>query len=288
MNYPLPSWLETSPNDVANKFVSGLQIGAQLGEARNRLAQQAQQSSIENQVTQEKLAASAMQQAQELQVKKAYEDQQVQLAQQKIAAAQQKVGLETQKAARQFQAQQQYQKDLQEGLDMGLSDEEAARSSYFKNLVQFGSPAGVASAMRPSKSSVAQIPETMVTPSGTELAYNKATGHFAVTHRPQDKSSNMYSRMDYASLQREKAGLQKAITDNAMFPTMKQKVSDWTNQIKAIDNALQRINPGRITPSSAATTGKRFVWNAQAGKIEEVPAAQSSPTTDDELYTGEE
>ncbi len=150
--FPLPSWLETRPDDIANKFATGVQIGAQLGEAKNRLAQQAQQSAVENQVTQDRMMASALQSQQELQVKKAYEDQQVSLAQQKIQAAQAKVGLETAKAARQFQAQQAYQRDYQAGIDMDLTPDEAARASYFKNLVQSGSPASVASAMRPSAS----------------------------------------------------------------------------------------------------------------------------------------
>ena len=275
VSYPLPSWLQASPTDVANKFVSGLQIGAQLGEARNRLAHQAQQSSIENQVTQEKLAASAMQQAQELQVKKAYEDQQVQLAQQKIAAAQQKVGLETAKAARQFQAQQAYQRDYQAGLDMELEPEEAARASYFKNLVQFGSPAGVASAMRPSKSSMAQIPETMVTPSGTELAYNKATGHFAVTNRPQDKSANVYNKMDYAALQRELGMLQKAQAD-PMAQIDKAGTAQRTTRMQQINQQLQRIKAGQTSAPAAMPTGDD--WEGDYGPTT-TPAPTSGKTT---------
>ncbi len=146
--YQIPSWLQTSPEDSVKNYVSGLQIGAQLGEARNKLAQQAQQSAVENEVTATKLAQSAMQQQQELQVKKAYEDQQLSLKAQQVQAAQAKVQNETMKAAHQFQAQQSFQKDYQDALDSGMSPDEASRGAVFKNIGMFGTGAAMASAIK--------------------------------------------------------------------------------------------------------------------------------------------
>jgi len=276
--YQIPEWLQTSPNDVATKFVSGLQIGAQLGEARNRLAQQAQQSAVENQVTQDKLASSMLQQQQELAVKKAYEDQQVNLAQQKIQAAQAKVGLETAKAARQFQAQKAYQTDYQAGLDIGLDTEEAARASYFKNLVQFGSPAGAASAMRAPKNNAAQVPQIMTTPRGTEVAYNPGTGHFAVTDRAASKApaANAFDRMDYAALQRELGQLQKANADPTAALMDKAGTEQRNARIQAITQQLQRIKSGASgAPASALPTGGESDWDAPYGGT---PAPAAAPT----------
>ncbi len=292
--YQIPSWLETSPNDVANKFATGVQIGAQLGEARNRLAQQAQQSAVETQVTQDKLAASMLQQQQELNVKKAYEDQQVALAQQKIQAAQAKVGLETVKAARQFQAQQAYQKDYQAGLDMGLPEDEAARGSYFKNLVQFGSPASQASAMRPGKSSLAQVPQFMTSPSGAEIAYNPASGHFARTDtfRGNAQAPGFWTKFNANSLEREMASLRtarsKASEAMAYDPAQKQIYDEAGNRINAINQKLQQMQQGGGAAPSPSAAGGKFRFNPTTGKIEPVSDQASAPADDNEDYTGEE
>lgn len=157
----IPSWLQTSPDDIANKFVSGLQIGAQLGEARNKLAQQAQQSAVENQVTQDKLASDAVETAQKLQVQQAYNDQQISLKQQEVAAAQEKVRNETMKAAAQFQAQKSFNIDRADYMTTHPGDDEGGtRYAFMRNPTLFGTGAGAASAFK-GLSTQADIPQTM-------------------------------------------------------------------------------------------------------------------------------
>jgi len=160
-SYNLPSWLETQPGDIAKQFVSGLQVGAQLGEARNKLAASQQQAAMETQVKQQQLEANTLQQAQELQVSKAYKDQQIALQQQQIEAAQQKVALATAQAARQFQFQKSYQNRYGELVASGKTPDESSRISMFENLPMFGTGAGAASAIRGVGNTQADIPQTM-------------------------------------------------------------------------------------------------------------------------------
>ncbi len=285
--YQIPSWLDTKPDDVANKFATGLQIGAQLGEARNRLQQQAQQSAVENQVTQDKLAASLLQQQQELNVKKAYEDQQVSLAQQKIQAAQQKVGLETVKAARQFQAQQAYQKDYQAGLDMGLPQDEAARGSYFKNLVQFGSPSGAASAMRPNVNKQASIPETMDVNDITGKAHRYIyRGPGSTMHEVGATSSkpDPFSMVDYRALGAQKKALiaQRIDADRlGVGASRTNSLRQIDDQIKAIDNQMSQVKGGNAASSGSPI---KFRRNPQTGALE----MDTGQASQDNPFDGEE
>jgi hypothetical protein len=147
-NYTLPSWLQSDPTVPAKNWLTGVQVGAAIGEAKKKLAAQQQQFAVEAQQKQDQLTASALKEAQELQVSKAYNDQQVSLKQQQLKIADEKVGAEIQKAARQFQAQQAYQKDFESGVQSGLSEDEAAKSAMFKNLSMFGSGTGMGAAMR--------------------------------------------------------------------------------------------------------------------------------------------
>jgi len=169
-----------------------------------------------------------------------------------------------------------------------LSDEEAARSSYFKNLVQFGSPAGVASAMRPIASRQASIPQTMDVPDITGKPHRYIyRGPGSTMHEVGATKSgpDFFTQKDYTALQSELRQLQKAQVE-PMAQIDKVGTAQRAARIQQIGQELQKLRSG--SQQAPATSGKRFVWNAQAGKIEEVPAAQSAPTTDDESYTGEE
>ncbi len=263
MAYALPSWLETHPDDIANKFVSGVQIGAQLGEARNKLAQQAQQSAVENQITQDKLAASTLEQAQQLKVQQAYNDQQISLKQQQVEAAQQKVQNETLKAARMFQAQQGYQKDLQSGLDMGLPQDEAVKASFFKNLMPVVGGTAGASAIR-GMTDRSSIPQTMDVPDigGKQHRYIYR-GPGSTMHEVGGGSSrpDFFTQKDYSALTDELKGLKKehreditgAASNNA---TMKAAYQNRANRIQDIGRQLQQMRPGGSAPPSLGAPGE--------------------------------
>ncbi len=173
--YSLPPQLQQGAPDVAQKFLSGVQLGASIGEAKNRLAQSQQQFAVEAQQKQDQITASALKEAQELQVSKAYNDQQISLKQQALEIADKKVGAETIKAARQFQAQQSYQRDFQDELQRnGGNQDAAAKTAMFKNLGMFGTGAGAATAAS----------RLAVAPKDTSLRYetDKESGQrFAVT-----------------------------------------------------------------------------------------------------------
>lgn len=273
-DYPLPSWIQTHPDDVANKFVSGLQIGATLGEARNRLQQQANQSAVENQLQQDKLTASTIQQTQELQVKKAYEDQQVSLATQKLDAAKQKIGLETMKAARQFQAQQSYQKDYQDALDSGLSKDEAAKGAMFKNLGMFSSGTGAASALR-----------TMAPAKDTALKLQNVGGQdFAVGTGGRFQAIKSDAQIPYSVLTQATTADGKPIS--GVYVTPKGgivKTASGASQNKAAIKALEDgkfglclttgRDPKEITPKYTAAK-KQYQDLKAGGSGSETPAAQ--------------
>jgi hypothetical protein len=192
-NYSLPSWLEGDPTASAKNWLSGVQIGAAIGEAKNKLKAQQQQFAVEAQQKQDQVTASALKEAQELQVSKAYNDQQVSLKQQQLKIADEKVGAEIQKAARQFQAQQAYQKDFESGVQSGLSEDEAAKSAMFKNLSMFGSTGGGAMARSLTRGqNQAGMPQFVTDPvSGARLAANPVTGRFIHLQQPKTTGNNL-------------------------------------------------------------------------------------------------
>jgi hypothetical protein len=283
--YSLPPQLQQGAPDVAQKFLSGVQLGASIGEAKNRLAQSQQQFAVEAQQKQDQITASALKEAQELAVSKAYNDQQISLKQQALEIADKKVGAETIKAARQFQAQQAYQKDFQDLVSTGMSEDDAAKSAMFRNLGMFGTGAGGgAAAMRAvTGQRKYEAPQVMKGPGGENVFWSPSTPHFQIGKAPA-------SVPDAASFQASPltdttgkalpgkytvpgpGGTRRVITTSAKNPnaeaiksleggqyglwlTTGKDPKTQTPEYKAAKAQYQQLKSGAASPATDTTTG---------------------------------
>lgn len=138
VNYPIPPWLSRDYNP-AEKFVQGMQLGASIGQERNKLNQQAATTQMEAQVKSDQSARNALLEQQQNEVQAAYHQQQIDLQQKELEQKQQKVQLETQDAARTFQAQQEYKQSSQALIDQGVDPEEA----YLRSAMRVGPMMGI-------------------------------------------------------------------------------------------------------------------------------------------------
>lgn len=74
----LPPWLTTS-YDPIGAFQRSLQIGAQIGEAQTRIAEQQRQANMEHAAKQQAMQANILKAQQEMEMEKAYREQQLSL-----------------------------------------------------------------------------------------------------------------------------------------------------------------------------------------------------------------
>ncbi len=265
VNYSIPSWLEQTP-DVAGKFLSGVQVGAAIGEARNKLAAQQQQFAVEAQQKQDQITASALKEAQELNVQKAYNDQQISLKQQALQIADQKVGQETLKAAHQYQAQQQYKTDFADykASNPDATDEEAARASMFKNIGMFGSGGGsVATALHSANRGGAPTTSVVTDSAGrshtlaripgslafTDLDRGGATGGDWQDRHDLTRKEKLQDRQ-FSSIDRKLTAAQKALDETPEpdpksliltkeYQQKKQRVADLSAQMDKLSGGTQ-------------------------------------------------
>lgn len=128
---------------------SGAAIGQRIGETavnaqleRQKIAQQAQEASMRNSIAQQQLQMESMRAAQELEVKKSYEQQMFQLKQAEMNQVQQDIDAKSAEAARQAQAQAGYQEELSRLMGSGVSLPEATSQAAAKAGLAMGPGSG--------------------------------------------------------------------------------------------------------------------------------------------------
>lgn len=93
----IPNWLK--PADEAANYLHGLAVGQQAAEAQARLAEQQSRVAMEAQAHQETLQQRSLEDAQRIQVTKAYHDAEIGLQQQRLQEVQQEAAQKTHQAA---------------------------------------------------------------------------------------------------------------------------------------------------------------------------------------------
>lgn len=115
-NYPIPPWIRP-PQNLAGEYAAGAALGAKIAMERERANQERQMFAIETQVRSEQAHQRALEHQQELQVEKAYHDQQLALRDRALAQQQTVIAVKNQQTARQFAAQQRFRQMVEAGED---------------------------------------------------------------------------------------------------------------------------------------------------------------------------
>ena len=145
-------WIQAA--DPARNFLQAYQAGAQISSAKARMAQSAAEAdreyALQQQAMQEKQdreQRQAQQDAQQLEVTKAYREQQMQLQQQKLDQAKQYNDQRIQQASQKFTSQQQAQQEMgaiDDAVANGDIDEDEGRKQKIAAIVRNSAGTGAA------------------------------------------------------------------------------------------------------------------------------------------------
>lgn len=109
-------WLKAP--DIAGEYLRGLSIGSQVAESRARLQQQATHEAMQAQIQQQQLQQRSLEDAQRIQVSKAYHDAELGLKEQQLQQVQQLNAQKTKQAAMKLQAQSRFNQVYKETGDV--------------------------------------------------------------------------------------------------------------------------------------------------------------------------
>lgn len=282
INYSLPSFLRgNTPGELGQLA----HAGATLELEKARLAQQAQEQQALMSVRAEQ-AAQAHEQAQaQMETEKAYHQIQTTLRQRELDQQNQMIQARTLQAAQKFQAQQQYQRAIEGGMDP-----EQAILEFGPAMGQSSSSVAIAQA-RATRPRWAQVPETMVEMNGNRFmkAVNPTTG--AATYHPlrepKPPKSAITPYQQIQILQRRRS----ALTKDSPFvegqePTsekLKSAYNQFSSELKKIDRQIEALQSGNVPQTSGTGTSgaKRFRYDIKTGKLEpigeESPQSQETP-----------
>lgn len=206
MAYQIPPWLARD-TDPAGKYMQGLHLGAQIGQAQNQMAQQAQEMAMKTQIALQENERDFQFRQQQAQINHAVAQQEMDMKRQQLEMAKQQNDMKTQMAARKFAAQQR----VSQAIAAGTKPEEAILQNY-SDLFQ--TPAGISGFVNAMKSR-ADIPIGLqvLKYGGKEypFAVNPRTGHFSRLDRAEVGSGKMtdQQKQRLAQLNKTKAYLQK-------------------------------------------------------------------------------
>lgn len=126
----IPPWL-TRDYDPVGSYIRSYQIGAQIGEAQTRIAEQQRQADMEHAAKQEAMQANILKAQQEMLMEKAYKDAQLSLESARLTEVQQKNQQEAQHAAAVLEETK--RRNLAAGLQAAASLKE--REKYHEGMV---------------------------------------------------------------------------------------------------------------------------------------------------------
>ena len=160
MPIEVPPWLQAP--DVGADYARGLQIGAQVSEARQRLDAQQSEASMRAQTESNQQQQEHALQQQRIATTDAYQQQQIQLRKQQLDQVKAMNDQKTASAARQFVAKQQWQTGfakIDSDPNMTPEQKDAAKTSLTMSLAPMMGMAGTEAAsmlrdMRPPKPTV--------------------------------------------------------------------------------------------------------------------------------------
>jgi len=271
VSYPIPPWLNQQP-DTASAFLNGYRASAQIAQEQQRLAQEKEQAQMQMALKEKELKASTAHDQALLYVTRAYHEQQINLRNATLEQTKQRVDAQTRAAAQKFQAQQQYQKRLQDLMGTGMTEEDAAKTAMLELGPQMGATSSAMASLAKGPGNAAWIPENVqtkepghwVTPEGHII-------HPAVP-RPQNPALPPASRV-MALRQEEKELSADPQVKMLKVPTgadqaFKDERGDKLKRLKTIRSELDKY----LLPESMK--GGFVKMRDPKGRIVKVPAEQ--------------
>lgn len=290
-------WIQAA--DPARNFLQAYQTGAQIAEAKARMAQSAAQADREYalqqqamQERQEREQRQAQQDAQQLEVTKAYREQQMQLQQQKLAQAKEYNDQRIQQAALRFGTMQQAQQKMarinaaeQAGT---ISSEEAENQKLAVFAESSAGAAGPSASMAGvlERHQPARAPLQTPLPGGGTALTGQANMPLRIIPPPKTSTSLADTALEKSTLDQIKSVRQGLLTGN--IP--EEKGGPALKSLQATYDAIQQRRKAPAATGTAAPAtevirrtkdGRMAVFDTQTKKFlrfAEIPANAKPPS----------
>ena len=200
----IPEWLKAP--DVAADYARGLQIGAGVAEARERLSQQATELNMRQQAEAKRAQEEHDLQQQRIAVSAQYQKQQIQLRQQQLDQVKQVNDAKTANAARAYSARQQWQAGFEKiENDPNMTDEQkdSAKASFTMRLApMMGMPGTEAAAMvRDLRTTKPTVPASLDTNSNPDYDIaHQPNGTISLHPKPRQVDPQVKVQVDPSTI----------------------------------------------------------------------------------------
>lgn len=273
----MPSWLRgNTPGELGQLAHAGATLQVQ----KARLAQQARQEQAQMAMHADQIAQSRAQEQAQLETEKAYRQIQTTLKQRQLDQASQMIQARTQAAAQKFQAQQEYQRAIESGMDPERA------------ILEFGpamgqSASSVAIAMNKGNRG-ATIPASIVDEQHAGQDFVKVTQPNGRTtlqqvHKPTPRREGLTDYQKYQLLKgltNQRMSIAKSMgfavgqTDlpkDASEGT-KARFQQFQNEMSKIDRQIEALQSGQpsVTSGTGTNSAKRFRYDPKTGTLEPV------------------
>lgn len=242
--FSIPPWLDTRQYDPVGTFMRAYQTGAQISEAQTRLAEQQRQANMEAQARQEQLQQTALHDMVNIQVQKAYHDQQASLENERLKEA--------------------------KGRNTALAEQAAGRLAEqirHNQMMESIGQARVEGEVTPELMNIA----------GKQFLVNRKTGHFQQLTDPTERERYGIAKAEQGVIlkqlatNRAKQGEEGA--DPAEIAKLKEREKSLADQYAA-SVAPWTNAPAVNIPGPAPTATGRIRVKSPSGKIGTIPASQ--------------
>lgn len=115
MPYAIPPWIQ--PADTARNYLAGLQLGANIAQANQRLQAQREEAAMEAEIRTRQLEEQSQERRQRIMLDTSYKEQMLGLQERQLQETQKKNQFAVETAARKFAAQQAFRARVQSGED---------------------------------------------------------------------------------------------------------------------------------------------------------------------------
>jgi hypothetical protein len=251
-------WIKAA--DPAKEFLQAYQTSAQIAQANARMAQSAAQADREYALQQQAMEQRQQRQqrqdeqdAQQLEVTKAYKEQQMQLGQQKLVQAKEYNDQRIKQAAQKFTTQQQAQQEIgaiDNAIANGDIDEEEGRKQKISAIVR--NSAGTASAVGPMLQTL-RPPATFGKSAAGQEYVTEPTGEARWgAAPPRTATSNPDTSLERSTLS-QIAAVRKGLLDNSI---PEEKGVPALKSLQQTYDAIQKRRAGPTTTGTGSVPGQ--------------------------------
>lgn len=253
----IPPWITAASNyDPVGAYIRSYQIGASIGEAQTRIAEQQRQANMEHAAKQQAMQANILKAQQEMLLEKAYKDQQLSLENARLTEMQQRNAAEAQHAAavlRETEARNAIQAAMatrrmtETERHNRATEERLGTGKDYGDIITEQLPGGATAAYRPGS------PGLHILPTGTDKIA-------AARQMAADKA-------DLSMAQRELQNARAREADPNLDPALKAEAGKKAAQAAADYAAVMgRMTNAPIAAATTTTTAEKFNSEDEARK----------------------